>query len=59
MSEGSPTLSSSTIAGFPAGTQVSLKSDASADSATPARFQVSTNERLTLERLDTIYYLQI
>ena len=39
MLQGSPTLSSSTIAGFPAGTQVSLKSGASADSATPARIQ--------------------
>ena len=44
---GFPDFEQFCTAGFPAGTQVSLKSDASADSATPARFQVSTNERLT------------
>jgi hypothetical protein len=44
---GFPEFEQFCIARFPASTQVlSLKSDASADSATPARFQVSTNERL-------------
>jgi hypothetical protein len=43
----SPTLSSSASPVSRRALKFSLKSDASADSATPARFQVSTNERLT------------
>jgi hypothetical protein len=47
ISQGSPTLSSSAPPVSRRALKFALKSDASADSATPARFQVSTNERLT------------
>jgi len=47
MLQGSPNLSSSASPVSRRALKFSLKSDASADSATPARFQVSTNERLT------------
>jgi hypothetical protein len=45
--QGSPNLSSSASPVSQRALKFSLKSDASADSATPARFHVSTNERLT------------
>ena len=48
ISQGSPTLSSSASPVSRRALKFALKSDASADSATPAWFQVSTNERLTL-----------
>ena len=47
MLQGSPNLSSSASPVSRRALKFSLKSDASADSATPARFQVSTNDRLT------------
>src|SRR6266404_2522106 len=47
MLQGSPNLSSSASPVSRRALKFALKSDASADSATPARFQVSTNERLT------------
>jgi len=46
MLQGSPNLSSSASPVSRRALKFALKSDASADSATPARFQVSTNERL-------------
>ena len=47
MLQGSPNLSSSASPVSRRALKFALKSDASADSATPARFQVSTNQRLT------------
>ena len=47
MLQGSPNLSSSASPVSRRALKYSLKSDASADSATPTRFQVTTNEPLT------------